>query len=316
MDRFQSIDAFVRVAEATSFVEVSRQLGVSKSVVTSRVQQLEEFVGASLFHRSTRSVRLSEIGQVYYRECADLISRANELVDQMRESRGSPTGTLRIHALPGFVLGHLAHLLNKFQDRYPGISIDLVVNDAVIDPVREGFDCALQIFPPSSEGLVERRLFPVRRIFCASPSYLENHPPIVEPEDLIKHRLGLYSRYPSRDKWVFNGRNRQVMLDLKPNLRTNSVHLLRDFAVDGGGIVCIPTVVAADEILAGRLKLLLCSYRLSEFWLSAVYPPTQRNMFKLRLILDELVENFSGTPPWDIALADHGLSFDDSDSVR
>ena len=91
MDRFQSIDAFVRVAEATSFVEVSRQLGVSKSVVTSRVQQLEEFVGASLFHRSTRSVRLSEIGQVYYRECADLISRANELVDQMRESRGSPT---------------------------------------------------------------------------------------------------------------------------------------------------------------------------------------------------------------------------------
>ena len=179
MDTFQSIDAFVRVAEAKSFVEVARQMAVSKSVITTRVQQLEEYVGAPLFHRSTRHVGLSEIGEVYFRECADLISRANELVDQMRETRGSPTGTLRVHALPGFVLGHMAHLLNRFQDRYPGIAIDLVVNDVVVDPVKEGFDCALQIFPPASEDLIERRLFPVRRIFCASPSYLDEHPPML-----------------------------------------------------------------------------------------------------------------------------------------
>lgn len=302
MDTFQSIDAFVRVAEASSFADVARQLGVSKSVITSRVQQLEEFVGAPLFHRTTRHVRLSEIGELFYRECADLIARANGLVDQMRESRVTPTGTLRIHALPGFVLGHMAHLLSQFQNLYPGISIDLTVNDAVVDPVKEGFDCALQIFPPASEDLIERKLFQVRRIFCASPGYLDAHPPITQPEDLLNHRLGLYSRYPSRDRWVFTGPDRQVFLDLKPALRTNSVHMLRDYASDGGGVVCIPTIVASEAIAAGRLKLLLKDYQLSHFWFSAVFPKTQRNMYKLRLFLDHITSSFAEIPPWDLMI--------------
>ncbi len=302
MDRFQSIDAFVRVAEASSFADVARQLGVSKSVITTRVQQLEEFVGAPLFHRTTRHVRLSEIGELFYKECADLIARANGLVDQMRDSRITPTGTLRIHALPGFVLGHMAHLLSQFQNQYPGIAIDLTVNDAVIDPVKEGFDCALQIFPPASEDLIERRLFQVRRIFCASPDYLAAHPQIAEPEDLLSHRLGLYSRYPSRDRWVFTGTDRQVILDLKPALRTNSVHMLLDYAIDGGGVVCIPTIVAADAILSGKLKLLIKNYQLSHFWFSAVFPKTQRNMVKLRLFLDHITESFNEIPPWDVVM--------------
>lgn len=302
MDRFQSIDAFVRVAESQSFAEVARQLGVSKSVITTRVQQLEEFVGAPLFHRSTRHVRLSEIGELFYKDCADLIARANGLVDQMRESRVAPTGTLRIHALPGFVLGHMAHVLSEFQSLYPGIAIDLTVNDAVVDPVKEGFDCALQIFPPASEELIERRLFQVRRIFCASPDYLRQHPDIKEPEDLLNHRLGLYSRYPSRDRWVFTGTDRQVILDLKPALRTNSVHMLRDYAVGGGGVVCIPTIVAAEAIAAGQLALLLGGFQLSHFWFSAVYPKTQRNMYKLRLFLDHITHSFSEIPPWDLVM--------------
>ena len=302
MDTFQSIDAFVRVAEASSFADVARQLGVSKSVITSRVQQLEEFVGAPLFHRTTRHVRLSEIGELFHKECADLIARANGLVDQMRDSRVAPTGMLRIHALPGFVLGHMAHLLNEFQNAYPGIAIDLTVNDAVVDPVKEGFDCALQIFPPASEELIERRLFQVRRVFCAAPDYLAQHPLIQQPEDLLNHRLGLYSRYPSRDRWIFNGTARQVILDLKPALRTNSVHMLRDYAIDGGGVVCIPTIVAADAVANGQLSLLLPDFQLSHFWFSAVYPKTQRNMFKLRLFLDHISRSFSEIPPWDSAM--------------
>lgn len=302
MDTFQSIDAFVRVAEASSFADVARQLGVSKSVITTRVQQLEEFVGAPLFHRTTRHVRLSEIGELFHKECADLIARANGLVDQMRDSRVAPTGMLRIHALPGFVLGHMAHLLSEFQNLYPGIGIDLTVNDAVVDPVKEGFDCALQIFPPASEELIERRLFQVRRVFCAAPDYLAQHSPINQPEDLLQHRLGLYSRYPSRDRWIFNGPARQVILDLKPALRTNSVHMLRDYAIDGGGVVCIPTIVAAEGIADGRLGLLLQDFQLSHFWFSAVYPKTQRNMFKLRLFLDHITQSFSEIPPWDLAM--------------
>ena len=110
-----------------------------------------------------------ELGQAFLRDCSELVGRTNEVVDQMREVTASPAGRLRVHALPGFVLGHLARLLQEFQARYPQIVLDLIVSDAVIDPVREGFDCALQIFPPHSEELISRKLFPVRRVFCASP---------------------------------------------------------------------------------------------------------------------------------------------------
>ena len=114
MDRFLAIDAFVRVAETRSFAEAARQMRVSRSVVTARIQQLEEFVGAPLFHRNTRSVRLSDLGETFLRDCVDLVGRTREVVDQMRDITTSPTGRLRVHALPGFVLGHLMHLLNDF----------------------------------------------------------------------------------------------------------------------------------------------------------------------------------------------------------
>lgn len=309
MDRLQSIEAFVRVADCGSFVEASRQLRVAKSVVSERVQQLEAFVGAPLLHRTTRSVRLSEVGEAFYRDCVDLIARANELSDQMRGRKGSPTGRLRIHALPGFVLGHLARVVRDFQERHPDIALDLVVNDAVIDPVRDGFDCALQIFPPSSDQLIERRLFPVRRVFCATPQYLAEHGAPAHPRALRGHRLGLYSRYPTRDRWTFHGERDTETIALKPALDSNSVHLLREYALEHAGVVCLPTLVCGDDIAAGRLQLVLPDWRLSSFWLSAVYASSQRGALKLRLFLETLTAAFAGDPPWDAALIErHGLS--------
>jgi DNA-binding transcriptional LysR family regulator len=313
MDRFLAIDAFVRVAEARSFAEAARQMRVSRSVVTARIQQLEAFVGAPLFHRNTRSVRLSELGQAFLRDCVELVGRTNEVVDQMREVTTSPVGRLRVHALPGFVLGHLATLLQEFQARYPQIVLDIVVNDAAIDPVKEGFDCALQIFPPRSEELVSRKLFPVRRIFCASPIHLRRSGLPREPADLLKHRLGWYSGYPTRERVAFYrvdaaaGALPAAALEIKPTLLTNSVHLLREFALEHAGIVCLPTLVAAPAVLAGDLQIVLPKYQLSSFWLSVFYPQTVRSSLKLKLFLDALVKSFSGTPPWDGALIGQGL---------
>jgi DNA-binding transcriptional LysR family regulator len=302
MDRFLAIDAFVRVAESQSFAEAARQMRVSRSVVTTRIQQLEAFVGAPLFHRNTRSVRLSDLGHSFLRDCTELVGRTNEVVDQMREVVTSPVGRLRVHALPGFVLGHLARLLQEFQSRYPRIVLDLVVNDAVLDPVKEGFDCALQIFPPHSEELISRKLFPVRRVFCASPEYLRRFGTPRHPRDLAGHRIGWYSGYPSRERLAFHGASDVVSLEIKPVLLTNSVHLLREYALEHAGIVCVPTLVASESVLAGDLKVVLQDHPLSAFWLSAFYPTALRRSLKLKLFLQGLTAAFSGKPPWDDAL--------------
>ena len=100
--------------------------------MTTRIQQLETFVGAPLFMRNTRSVQLTDLGRTFLHDCVDLVGRTNEVVDQMREVGTSPVGRLRIHALPGFVLGHLAKILRLFQQRYPQIVLDMLVSDAAI----------------------------------------------------------------------------------------------------------------------------------------------------------------------------------------
>jgi DNA-binding transcriptional LysR family regulator len=307
MDRLENIETFVRVAQTQSFAEAARQMRVAKSVVTSRVKQLEDHVGAPLFHRSTRVVRLSDVGQAFLRDCTELVGRANDILDQMRDARAGPTGTLRIHALTGFVLGHFATLLRAFQVSFPDIHLELIVSDAVVDPVKAGVDCALQIFPAASTELVSRPLFPVRRVFCATPEYLRAHGIPEDPRDLHKHTLGLYSGYPTRDRWTFHHAGEQVTLYMSAALLTNSVHLLREYAMEHAGIVCLPTLVAGDAILRGDLQVVLAEHQLSSFSLNAVYAGTSRNAFKLRLFIEHLTAAFTRVPPWDAAMVDRGL---------
>jgi DNA-binding transcriptional LysR family regulator len=280
---------------------------VARSVVTTRIKQLEEYVGAPLFHRSTRIVRLTETGKVFQRDCEELVVRANNLVDQMRKTKGSPTGTLRVHALTGLVLGHFASILNGFQEAYPDIRLELSVSDSAVDPVKIGVDCALQIFPPASVELVSKSLFPVRRVFCASPKYLKAHGMPKKPRDLHNHSLGLYSRYPSRDRWTFHHNGQQDNLYLNAKLLTNSVHLLQEYALEHAGIVCIPTLVASRSLMSGQLELVLPEYTLSSFNLSAVYAETSRNALKLRMFIEHLALHFGQVPPWDADLINRGL---------
>lgn len=306
MDRYLSIEAFVTAAETENFSEAARRLNVSKSVVTTRIQQLESYVGAPLFHRNTRNIQLSEVGEAFLADCTDLLSRTSDLVDQMRQARGTIAGRLRVHALPGLVLGHLASYLREFQDLYPGVELDLVVNDTVVDPVKAGVDCTLQIFKPASNELIGRPLFPVRRVFCASPEYLERHGTPKGPRNLYEHRLGLYSNYPTRDRWLFYGKRETVSLDLRPALRTNSVHLLEEYAAANAGIVCIPTLVASASIMSGRLVPVLADWQLSSFWLWVVYPHTHRGGLRLKLFIEHILSRFSTEPPWDADLIQAG----------
>lgn len=306
MDRFLSIEAFVRVAEASSFAEAARQLGVTSSVVTNRIQQLEKFVNAPLFHRSTRHVRLSEVGEALYRECAEVVGRVNELTDQMRELRATPTGRLRIQMLPGFALGHFGIPMAEFNRRYPGIQLDVIVNDRVVDPIEEGFDIAFQIFPAISESLIERRLFTVRRLFCAAPAYIAEHGAPQHPRDLLQHTTALYSGYPSRNRWTLTRGEEVVEMELPGMIRSNSVHLLRDYALTGGGVVCLPTLVASASLLDGSLVPILTEYQLSHLSFAAVYPATQRQALKVKALVEFLVEYLGPEPAWDLPLLERG----------
>lgn len=304
MDRFLCIQAFVRVAETQSFATAARQLGVTPSVVTSRIKQLEQFVQAPLFHRSTRKVALSETAAAFFAECVELLARVDSVTDRMRLTQDTPLGQLRLQVLPGFALGPFARALRDFSLEYPHISLDVTVSDKPVNPIDEGYDVALQIFRPGAEVLIERRLFIVRRVFCASPAYLKRCGIPQRPTDLLKHDVGLYSGYPTQNRWAFKRHDEETVIELQARLHSNSVHLLRDFARIGGGITCLPTLVCSEDLVSGALVPLLTDYDLPALEMLAIYPTTHRGTVKVKLFIDFIRSRFCGEPEWDRAL--HG----------
>jgi DNA-binding transcriptional LysR family regulator len=299
------MQAFVRVAETHSFIEAARQLNVTASVITGRIKQLEQYIQSPLFHRSTRAVVLAEAGAAFLEDCADVVSRLDSTMEKMRVMKSTPTGILRLQVLPGFALGHLGLALKDFGAQYPHIELDITVSDVPVNPVDKGYDVALQIFRPSAESLIERSLFKVRRVFCASPLHLRAHGVPRKPADLLNHKLGLYSAYPTRDRWTFVGdgtASTEETLHLPAVIRTNSVHMLRDFALSGGGITCLPTLVCGDDLVNGKLVVVLGDYEIPPLELLAIYPVTHRRALKVKLFVDFIAGRFAGEPVWDQAL--------------
>ncbi|AMZ71202.1 MULTISPECIES: LysR family transcriptional regulator [Pseudomonas] len=307
MDRLLSTEAFVRVARTGSFTKAAEQLGVTRSVVTLRVQQLEKFINAPLFHRSTRQVRLSDVGELYYQECADVIASFHGLTEKMRYQRSNLTGQLRVQVLQGFAIGHLGALLAKFTKQYPDIDFDVVVNDRVIGPIEEGFDVAFQLFPATTERVVVRKLFTVHRLFCAAPEYLEQHCAPEHPLQLHDHRIALYGGYSSRNRWQFNQGRDSLDITLHAQMRSSSLHLIRDYARSGAGITCLPTLIVSDDVISGRLVPVLSQYRLPTLDFVAIYPQAQRQALKVGTLIDFLAEHIGPSPDWDQPLIERGL---------
>lgn len=298
MDIYLSIEAFVRAAEAGNFANAAKQIGVAKSVITTRVQHLEEYLGVSLFHRSSRAVKLSEVGISYYSDCHSLIDQMQSLSQRSRDASTAVSGLLRIAALNGFALQHLPQVVEKFRKLHPSVDFDVFANDQVIDPVQEGYDIVLQIFAPASESLIERKLFLMRGVFVATPDYLEGRPPILSPDDLCLHDFACYRYYPWR-RWSLNNDAQHEEVTLAPALRSNSVHLVQEFARRGMGIAYLPTMVACDDLLEGRLVRILPEYETDTPYFSAVYPTSHRGTAKVKLFLDLLSSMFAMEPEWD-----------------
>lgn len=298
MDRFESLKAFVRVAETRSFSEAARQLRLSKSVVAKRVGQLERQLEARLFHRTTRQVRLTDAGSAYYARAVPLLAEIEDMDSAVGGRAAEPRGALRLSAPTSFGTLHLGPALCDLQKRYPRLAIELVLNDRVVNPINEGFDVALQDGPAASPLLIERRIAPVRRVVCAAPAYLRARGTPRHPLDLTEHDCIQYSFLDSGNVWMFEGRKGRASVAITPRFTTNSGHVMRDAALKGNGIALLPTLLVGPDLRRKRLVAVLDGWSAPELWISAVYPQSHRAALKVRLLLDFLFDRFAD-PPWD-----------------
>jgi DNA-binding transcriptional LysR family regulator len=174
-----------------------------------------------------------------------------------------------------------------------------VLSDDLVDPVQDGFDVTLRIAELESSSLIARKIVPIDRAVCASPAYLDRHGVPTHPRELRNHVSLTYGFLLTGNQWKLTGADGDHWIQPSWSLCVNNAEVLRDAAIQGRGVALLPTFIAGDALHDGRLVSVLSAWKAPPLTLYAIYPPTRQLSVKVRLLIDFLVERFSGDPPWD-----------------
>lgn len=300
------MEVFARVAEANSFSGAAKRLGLSKSAVSKQVARLERTLGAKLLNRTTRRLSLTEVGQAFYEHCARVVAEAEAAELAVSRLRAEPRGVLRVTAPAAFGHLHVAPAIPDFLARYPELSVQLVMNDRMVDLVEEGYDVAIRMTSDPAPNVVARRLAPVRWAVCASPQYLARHREPQTPGELAQHNCLFYSFLESSSDWRFRSDRGDLTVQVAGNFTVNNSEALREAVLRGLGIALLPTFTVGRDIQEGSLNALLPGYTpYGTFGVDvyAVYLPTRYLSPKVRAFIDFFLERFGPEPYWDQRIA-------------
>jgi DNA-binding transcriptional LysR family regulator len=300
MHDFDELVTFVRVVEAASLTRAAQRLGVTKSVVSRRLASLEERLKARLVTRAARGAAPTELGRTYYEHCVRILAELDEATAGVSGLNARAWGTLRVAAPMTFGNMHLMPVLAEVLEANPDLVVDVDLNDRVVDIVAEGFDLALRIGNLRDSSLIARRLAPVRRVLCASPSYVARRGAPAVPDDLFEHDCLAYSNASSSEVWRFVSDPPRRPIPVR-RLRANNGEMLRDACVAGLGIAALPTFIIGPAVSRGELVVLMRDRPLEELGLYAVYPPNRHLAHKVRLLVDAMARRFGPEPYWDLA---------------
>ena len=286
MDRFLSMQAFVNVAETASFAETAKRLRISRSVTSERVRQLEALIGAPLLFRSTREVRLSELGERLLPEYRTLVRQFEDIENGVDLFRASLTGRLRIASVTDIGIHNVAPAIASFVALHPQLTIELITDNRVINPVESGFDIAFHVRQPQATDLHEETMATLSSIYCASASYLTNRATIARPGDLRDHDCLNYSLQPNFNEWTLTRAGRVERVKVPFRLASNSGQVLRTYALAGQGIAVLPWARVANDIATGRLVEILAGWSAPTLRLTATYPRSHGRTRKVQAFLE------------------------------
>lgn len=303
MDRFENMNAFVRVVELGSISAAAEQMQVAKSVISRRLKELEQHLNVQLFHRTTRQMNLTDTGRAFYQRVTRILDDTLEAEHATSQSHGALKGNLKI-ALPlSFGLMHLGPAINEFLTTHPHITFDLDFNDRQVDLLLEGYDLAVRIASLPDSSLIARQLATIHFVACASPSYLHREGKPKAPKELESRPCLVYNLVNNFDDVnLYDEENQLIKIKIKPYLKASNGEFLRDAAINGLGIVILPVFIVHQAIEEGLLLPLLTNYRFASLHAYAIYPQTRHLSQRVRVFVDFLVQRFNGTPYWDVCL--------------
>jgi DNA-binding transcriptional LysR family regulator len=299
MDRLDGLNAFVKVGELGSFSAAAKRLGWSKSAVSKQVAALEERLGATLLHRTTRAMSLTEAGTAFLARARALLAELAEAEAAVASLSGELQGTLWVNAPLSFGIRHVAPAVAPFLAAHPKLALELDLTDRFVDLVEEGYDLALRIGALADSSLIARKLAPVRRLLCAAPGYLARAGLPQTPQALAAHACLSYRQERRSSAWTLEREGERLQIGVSGPLTTNNGDVLLEAARAGAGIVDLPTFYTCDDLRDGRLLPVLPEWHPPSLALYAVYPPNRHLSVKVRRFIDDFAARLGPDPYWD-----------------
>lgn len=292
MDQLAAMRALRRVVELGSFTAAGDALGVSHTIVSRQVRQLETQLGAQLLNRTTRRFALTDAGREYYEASRHILDALDDADRAVGQHQARPAGRLRINAPMAFGTQELAHWLPRFLARYPELRVDLVCNDRIVDLIEDGFDVALRLtreLPDST--LIAKRLASSQVMLVATPDYLRRHGTPRTPHDLLTHNCLTYTQVARPHEWRFTAPDgAAVTVNVRGSLQANTGMALCTAALAGTGIATTASFIAHAELRSGALVQLLPDYPMRPHELYVLYPYNRHLSPKVRVFVDFATE--------------------------
>lgn len=292
MEKFKAISVFLCVVEAKSFVRAAQRLSLTPSAVSKSISALEDELGVQLLTRSTRSLRLTEDGVVFYQRCRQLLTEYEEIEMNLRGTHAIPRGLLRVDMPVVIARTIIFPALPDFLLRYSEVQIELGANDRPIDLIGEGFDAVIRWGELKDSRLIARYLTHVQWVTCASPNYLATYGEPKTPQDLHQHNCINYFFTPSGQsfEWQFEHAQTQSTLSVKGNLSTNNPDILLEAALSGMGIYQTASFAVQPYLQSGQLQTILSDYETRGPALWLVYPQERHLSARVRVFAEFVVE--------------------------
>ncbi|HEX5660425.1 MAG TPA: LysR substrate-binding domain-containing protein [Polyangiales bacterium] len=260
MDRLQTMQVFVQVAERASFAEAARALSLSAARVTRAVAALEERCGARLLHRTTRVVRLTDAGSRYLSQCKQILGAVDEAEAQVASSQRELSGQLSLTAPVLFGRYHVAPVLFAFLREHPKLNARITFADSVIDLLEQQVDVAVRIGNLPDSGLSAIRVGQVRRVTVGAPSYLRAHGTPTHPDALREHTLIAFAGMAEPQRWTYKIDGKLDAVSPTPRVIVNSGEVAIEAVRAGHGLTKVLSYQVVDDVRAKRLKILLAAF--------------------------------------------------------
>lgn len=289
MDTIDTLRTFVRVVETGSLSAVAREMNASQSTVSRHITNLEQHFGVRLFHRTTRHLSLTDDGLNLHEHAAGVLEMVEGMEADIGQNKTSPAGLVRV-ATPVSLGLSIMRRVPVLMARYPGLSVELVMEDHAGDMIEAGIDLAVRSGEVTNLSLIQRSLGTVVRVAVASPDYLERRGSPGQPTDLLAHDCIVHRVTPSDSEWRLVGPDGAVSLAVQGVLSTNNHEAVRAAALDGLGIGLLPEYQAVDDVEAGRLRRVLPEYESEELPAYLVYPSRRHLPPRTRVVIDFLIE--------------------------